>query len=529
MNMKTALLSVYDKTGIIEFATILNNRGFHLLSTGGTAKHLRNSGLKVQEISEYTEFPEILDGRLKTLHPKIYGGLLAKRDETAHLNLIDFYKMNCIDILVVNLYPFFEEISKSSCTLMTAIENIDIGGPAMIRAAAKNHGSKVNGVTVVTDPNDYDIVLNDMDVLGNNSHSLRFNFAKKAYLKTASYDAEISSYLSSFSESEPDKNSIPNQDYWPEIINLQVKKKETLRYGENPHQKAAFYSNIKPSIGLISNFHQFQGKKLSYNNIADADAAWECIRGFEKPACAIIKHANPCGVAIGTDSFDAYKKAFKTDPISSFGGTIAFNYKLDEKIFKILSEQFIETLIAPDYEKNVLLELKKKENIRVLKIPLGKDQNTLNIKQIGGGILVQTPDLENSYYNISHVVTKRFPNQSEIEDLNFAWHVSKHIKSNAIVFSKNGMTLGIGAGQMSRIDSVRLACIKAREAKLSLKGSVLASDAFFPFQDGLKLAISEGVSCIIHPGGSIRDKEIIEFADENNISMLITGIRHFRH
>ncbi|AFZ83841.1 phosphoribosylaminoimidazolecarboxamide formyltransferase [Candidatus Kinetoplastibacterium blastocrithidii TCC012E] len=530
MKIETALISVSNKTGIVEFAKSLISRKIRILSTGGTAKILKDAGLDAIEVSEYTGFPEILDGRVKTLHPKIHGGLLAKRDKKEHIDTIKEYGIDKIDILVVNLYPFNEAISKEECTFSNAIENIDIGGPAMLRAASKNHGNDTGGVTVIVDPNDYDSVINEIDKTGKTSYELRLALATKAFAHTAAYDGSITNYLSSLLDKAPKHNKTPDRQKWPEIITIQARKQQSLRYGENPHQTASFYTDEKIGQGLLSNYKQIQGKELSFNNISDADAAWECVSSFDKPACVIVKHANPCGVAIGDSIKDSYAKAFKTDPISAFGGIVAFNKIVDLETARIvINNQFLEVLLAPDFDDAAIKELSSKQNIRVLKISIGNSKNNFDAKRVGGGWLLQTPDSHDLCINDISIVTKRQPTKQEIDDLIFAWNVAKFVKSNAIVFASKGMTLGIGAGQMSRVDSARIASIKAIKSKLDLKNSAVASDAFFPFRDGLDVIIESGSSCVIQPGGSVRDDEVIDAANEHGIVMAITGIRHFRH
>lgn len=529
MKIETALLSVSDKTGIIEFARALASRGVRLLSTGGTARLLAESGLTVTEVAAHTGSPEILDGRVKTLHPKIHGGLLARRDSAEHLDTIAKHGIDRIDMLVVNLYPFRETIAKPNCSFADAVENIDIGGPAMLRAAAKNHGTDAGGVTVVIDPADYARVLNEMDQTGSTSYALRLELAAKTYAHTASYDGAIATYLTSLAEAAPAQEAAPARQDWPRTLTLQVQQAQALRYGENPHQKAAFYVDAQRAPGLLGNYRQLQGKELSYNNIADADAAWECVRSFDTPACVIVKHANPCGVAIAQDTLHAYQQAFKTDPTSAFGGIIAFNRPVDAATAEAVSSQFLEVLLAPAYDGAALAVLAAKKNVRVLEIPTGVGQNDFDIKRVGGGWLVQTPDAFQVPRDALKVVTKRQPTEQEMNDLTFAWKVAKYVKSNAIVFVGGGMTLGVGAGQMSRVDSARIASIKAENAGLTLAGSAVASDAFFPFRDGLDVVVAAGATCVIQPGGSVRDDEVIAAADEHGIAMVLTGTRHFRH
>jgi len=531
MNIQTALLSVSDKTGIVEFAQALAQRGVRLLSTGGTAKLLLQSGLEVTEVAEHTGSPEILDGRVKTLHPKIHGGLLARRDSAEHLKTIEEHGIDRIDLLVVNLYPFRETIAKPDCSFADAVENIDIGGPAMLRAAAKNHGTAEGGVAVVIDPLDYPRVLADIDgPAGAPSYGLRLELAAKVYAHTAAYDGAIAAYLSSLAEAEPAQQASPARDEWPRTLTLQIKQEQALRYGENPHQSAAFYVDQPLQAGLLGSLRQLQGKELSYNNIADADAAWECVRTLQECACVIVKHANPCGVAVADTPEQAYQKAYKTDPTSAFGGIIAFNRPVDVATAQaITSQQFVEVLLAPAYDAEALEVFAAKKNVRVLQIPAGQGANAFDVKRVGGGWLVQTPDDHQLTPAGLKVVTAKAPTEQQMQDLMFAWHVAKYVKSNAIVFTAQGMTVGVGAGQMSRIDSARIASIKASNAGLSLAGSAVASDAFFPFRDGLDVVAEAGATCVIQPGGSVRDDEVIAAADERGIAMVLTGVRHFRH
>jgi phosphoribosylaminoimidazolecarboxamide formyltransferase/IMP cyclohydrolase len=530
MKIQTALLSVSDKTGIVEFAHALAQRGVRLLSTGGTAKMLADAGLTVTEVASHTGSPEILDGRVKTLHPKIHGGLLARRDSAEHLATIEEHDIDRIDMLVVNLYPFRETIAKEGCSFADAVENIDIGGPAMLRAAAKNHGTAQGGVTVVIDPSDYPRVLAEMDgPLGGPSYGLRLELATKTYAHTAAYDGAIASYLSSLIDAEPAQDTAPERQSWPGTLTVQVKRHQVLRYGENPHQSAAFYVDHSVKAGLLGSYRQLQGKELSYNNIADADAAWECVRSFQTGACVIVKHANPCGVALGDSPLQAYQQAFKTDPTSAFGGIIAFNRPVDEATAVAVSSQFVEVLLAPGYSSEALAVFAAKKNVRVLEVPLGDGRNEFDIKRVGGGWLVQNPDDFQVAEADFKVVTKLAPTDEQMRDLVFAWKVAKYVKSNAIVFVGSGMTLGVGAGQMSRIDSARIASIKAENAGLTLAGSAVASDAFFPFRDGLDVVADAGATCVIQPGGSVRDNEVIAAADERGIAMVLTGARHFRH
>ena len=530
MKIQTALISVSDKSGVVDFAQALASRGVRILSTGGTARLLADAGIQVTEVAQHTGSPEILDGRVKTLHPKIHGGLLARRDSTEHMQALEQHGIERIDLLVVNLYPFRETIAKSGCTFADAIENIDIGGPAMLRAAAKNHGTPAGGVTVVIDPADYARVLADMDgPQGAPSYGLRLELAAKVYAHTAAYDGAIAAYLSSLAQAEPAQEAPAERNAWPRVLTLQLKQNQVLRYGENPHQQAAFYVDPAVAPGLLGSYTQLQGKELSYNNIADADAAWECVRSFESAACVIIKHANPCGVAVAPTPVEAYEKAFQTDPTSAFGGIIAFNRPIDVATAEAVSKQFVEVVLAPEYSSQAMAVFASKKNVRVLQVPLGDGRNAFDVKRVGGGWLVQNPDdflVPDAEFR---VVTKLQPTEAQMNDLLFAWKVAKYVKSNAIVFTGNGMTLGVGAGQMSRVDSARIASIKAQNAGLSLAGSAVASDAFFPFRDGLDVVVDAGAGCVIQPGGSIRDDEVIAAADERGIPMVFTGTRHFRH
>ncbi len=516
--IQRALISVSDKSDIVAFAQALSDKGVEILSTGGTAQLLRDHGISVTEVSDYTGFPEMMAGRVKTLHPKIHGGLLGRRgvDETV-MKEQDIYP---IDLLVVNLYPFEQTIAKPDCDLATAIENIDIGGPAMLRSAAKNH----TAVTVVVDTKDYDRILEEM--AANNgavSEATRFALACKVFAHTAHYDAAIANYLS-------------QNTAFPQTLSLQYQKVEAMRYGENPHQKAAFYAESSPKEVCIATATQLQGKALSYNNVADTDAALECVKSFnESPACVIVKHANPCGVAIGENILTAYHRAFKTDPTSAFGGIIAFNRALDAQTAKaIIDRQFVEVIIAPKIAEEAKPILATKTNVRVLtweNPPFNKGDigKTLDFKRVNGGLLVQERDLGVITAADLKIVTERQPTEKELQDLLFAWKVVKFVKSNAIVYCKDGMTIGIGAGQMSRVYSAKIAAIKAADEKLEVKGSIMASDAFFPFRDGIDAAADVGITAVIQPGGSMRDKEVIAAANEHDIAMVFTGMRHFRH
>ena len=519
--IKRALISVSDKRGVLEFAKILQNFGVEILSTGGTAKLFRDNAIPVTEVSDYTNFPEMLDGRVKTLHPKVHGGILGRRDLPEHVKAMQVAGIPNIDMVVVNLYPFRETIAKPDCTLDEAIENIDIGGPTMVRAAAKNHAH----VVIVTDPDDYAALAREMKSSdGAIGAEIRFALAKKAFSHTAEYDGAISNYLTALDASN-------QKQEFPERYNAQFIKVMDLRYGENPHQNAAFYRDASVPAGTLAGFTQLQGKELSYNNIADADAAWECVKTFETPACVIIKHANPCGVAADEGLLGAYEKAFKTDPTSAFGGIIAFNGEVGIEIVNAMSERkhFVEVLIAPSYTSEAKTALASKSNLRVLIVPLGDGVNSVEYKRVGGGLLVQGPDAMNVSASQLQVVTRKQPSPAQLADLIFAWRVAKFVKSNAIVFAGQGMTLGVGAGQMSRVDSTRIAAIKAANAGLSLQGSAVASDAFFPFRDGVDVLAEAGAACVIQPGGSIRDDEVIAAADEHGLALVLTGIRHFRH
>ena len=530
MSIKQALISVSDKTGVLEFAQGLAAQGVNLLSTGGTAKMLRDAGLTVTEIGDYTGFPEMLDGRVKTLHPKVHGGILARRDLAEHMATIAAHGIPTIDLVCVNLYPFAATIAKAGVTLEDAIENIDIGGPAMVRSSAKNY----NGVAIVTDPADYTPLLEEMKANGGALQlATRFNLAKKAFTHTARYDSMIANWLTGLDEGAEAKpaEAAPVPSIFPAKLQLAFDRTEILRYGENSHQQAAFYRDTTPLAGSIAAYTQLQGKELSYNNIADSDAAWECVKAFDVPACVIIKHANPCGVAIDGTLLGAYEKAFKTDSTSAFGGIIAFNGEVGLDVVEAMNarKHFVEVLIAPSFTAEAKAALAGKTNLRVLVVPLGNDLNKLELKRVGGGLLVQTADDFTAQASGLKVVTKVQPTAQQIEDLLFAERVAKFVKSNAIVFCGGGMTLGVGAGQMSRVDSTKIASIKATNAGLSLQGSVVASDAFFPFRDGLDVLAEAGATAVIQPGGSMRDEEVIAAADEHGIAMVFTGARHFRH
>ena len=522
-----ALLSVSDKTGIVEFATALHELGVQLLSTGGTAKLLADAKLPVTEVADHTGFPEMLDGRVKTLHPKVHGGLLARRDLPEHMAALTEHNIATIDLLVVNLYPFEATVAKPGCTLEDAIENIDIGGPAMVRSAAKNW----KDVGVLTDASQYAGVLAELKADGKLTDKTKFALSVAAFNRISQYDGAISDYLSGI-------QADGSHALFPAQSNGRFVKLQDLRYGENPHQQAAFYRDLYPAAGSLVSAKQLQGKALSYNNIADADAAWECVKSFIEPACVIVKHANPCGVAVGADGLDAYSKAFKTDPTSAFGGIIAMNSPLDGATALLISKQFVEVLMAPAYSAEALEVFKAKANVRVLQIDLpkpggktawDKGQNAVDVKRVGSGLLMQTADNHELTLADLKVVTTVKPNPAQLQDLLFAWKVAKFVKSNAIVFCANGMTMGVGAGQMSRLDSARIASIKAGHAGLSLAGTVVASDAFFPFRDGLDVVVDAGATCVIQPGGSMRDDEVIAAANERGVAMVYSGVRHFRH
>ena len=530
MKIAQALISVSDKAGVLEFAQGLAALGVKLLSTGGTAKLLKDAGLAVTEIGDYTGFPEMLDGRLKTLHPKVHGGILARRDLPAHLATIREHGIPTIDLVCVNLYPFAAAVAQPGVTLADAIENIDIGGPAMVRSAAKNYA----GVAIVTDPADYAPILGELKANGGALQlSTRFGLAKKAFTHTARYDSMIANWLTGepYGVEAAPQAAAAAPSIFPDRLQLAFDRVETLRYGENPLQQAAFYREPDPVAGSIAVYRQLQGKELSYNNIMDSDAAWECVKTFDAPSCVIVKHANPCGAAIASGLLQAYEKAFQTDSVSAFGGIIAFNGTVDVDVVEAMEarKHFVEVMIAPAFTGAAKALLQTKQNRRVLEVPLARDHHALELKRVGGGLLVQTPDTFDIRPENLKVVTQKAPTPAQIEDLLFACRVAKFVKSNAIVFCGNGMTLGVGAGQMSRVDSTRIACLKAGEAKLDLKGSVVASYAFFPFRDGVDMLATAGAVAVIQPGGSMRDEEVIAAANEHGLAMVITGARHFRH
>ncbi|MEY4695338.1 MAG: Bifunctional purine biosynthesis protein PurH [Pseudomonadota bacterium] len=531
-----ALISVSDKTGIVDLAKALHALGVSLISTGGTAKLLAEQGLPVTEVAEVTGFPEMLDGRVKTLHPKVHGGLLARRDTPEHMAALQAHHIDTIDLLIVNLYPFEATVAKPGCTLADAIENIDIGGPAMVRSAAKNW----KDVGIVTDASQYAEVLAELQASHAKgacrlSDKLRFALSVAAFNRISQYDGAISNYLSSvqFEAEKLSESYVPERAQFSGQFNEQYVKVQDLRYGENSHQQAAWYRDLAPAAGSLATGVQLQGKELSYNNIADADAAWECVKSFEAPACVIVKHANPCGVAVGAHPLEAYSKAFQTDPTSAFGGIIAFNRPVDKAAAEAVSKQFVEVLMAPDFSAEALEVFKSKVNVRLMKIALptsyGQVRNALETKRVGSGLLLQSADNHELALADLKIVTVKQPTPEELHDLLFAWKVAKFVKSNAIVFCKNGMTMGVGAGQMSRLDSARIASIKAAAAQLSLHNTVVASDAFFPFRDGLDVVVEAGATCVVQPGGSMRDQEVIDAANERGVAMVFTGVRHFRH
>ncbi len=519
MKIQRALLSVSDKTGLVDFARALAAAGVELLSTGGTARALRDAGLAVTDVADYTGFPEMLDGRVKTLHPKVHGGILARRDLAGHVAAMDRHGMGYIDLVCVNLYPFAATVARPH-TLDDAIENIDIGGPAMVRSAAKNY----RHVAIVTDPADYPALTGEMQASGGTlSDATRFALAKKAFSHTAAYDGAISNYLTALDEHHA-------RQAFGETLNLQFTRAQVCRYGENPHQAGAFYVEPNPSAGTIATARQIQGKELSYNNIADTDAALECVKQFDAaPACVIVKHANPCGVAYGANLMEAYDRAYKTDPESAFGGIIAFNGRLDgATAAAIVERQFVEVIVAPAVSADASSAVAAKKNVRLLECGAWSEAvKQLDMKRVAGGLLVQ--DADALLHAGLEVVTQRTPTDEEMDDLLFAWRVAKFVKSNAIVYAKDRMTIGVGAGQMSRVNSARIAAIKAEHAGLAVPGSVMASDAFFPFRDGIDQAHAAGIRAVIQPGGSMRDEEVIAAANEHGIAMVFTGTRHFRH
>jgi phosphoribosylaminoimidazolecarboxamide formyltransferase/IMP cyclohydrolase len=524
--IRRALISVSDKTGIVEFAQALAERGVDILSTGGTARLLAEQGIAVTEVSDYTGFPEMMDGRVKTLHPKVHGGVLGRRGQDD--DVMEKHGINPIDMVVVNLYPFAETVAKEGCTLADAVENIDIGGPTMVRSAAKNH----KDVTIVVNASDYDRVIAEMDA---NDKSLtletRFDLAIAAFEHTAAYDGMIANYFGTMVPSYGENKEGDEESKFPRTFNQQFEKKQDMRYGENSHQAAAFYVEANPQEASVSTARQIQGKALSYNNIADTDAALECVKEFNEPACVIVKHANPCGVALGKDILEAYNRAYQTDPTSAFGGIIAFNQELDaETATAIVERQFVEVIIAPSVSAEAIEVVAAKKNVRLLECGEWTTKTTgFDVKRVNGGLLVQDRDQGMVSLNDLKVVSKRQPTEEELKDALFCWKVAKFVKSNAIVYAKGDMTIGVGAGQMSRVYSAKIAGIKAADEGLEVAGSVMASDAFFPFRDGIDAAAEAGIKCVIQPGGSMRDDEVIAAADEHGMAMIFTGMRHFRH
>ncbi|EOV0871459.1 bifunctional phosphoribosylaminoimidazolecarboxamide formyltransferase/IMP cyclohydrolase [Vibrio parahaemolyticus] len=524
--IRRALISVSDKTGIVEFAQALVERGVDILSTGGTARLLAEQGIAVTEVSDYTGFPEMMDGRVKTLHPKVHGGVLGRRGQDDEV--MAKHGINPIDMVVVNLYPFAETVAKDGCTLADAVENIDIGGPTMVRSAAKNH----KDVTIVVNASDYDRVIAEMDA---NDKSLtletRFDLAIAAFEHTAAYDGMIANYFGTMVPSYGENKEGDEESKFPRTFNQQFEKKQDMRYGENSHQAAAFYVEANPQEASVSTARQIQGKALSYNNIADTDAALECVKEFNEPACVIVKHANPCGVALGKDILEAYNRAYQTDPTSAFGGIIAFNQELDaETATAIVERQFVEVIIAPSVSAEAIEVVAAKKNVRLLECGEWSTKTTgFDVKRVNGGLLVQDRDQGMVSLDDLKVVSKRQPTEEELKDALFCWKVAKYVKSNAIVYAKGDMTIGVGAGQMSRVYSAKIAGIKAADEGLEVAGSVMASDAFFPFRDGIDAAAEAGIKCVIQPGGSMRDDEVIAAADEHGMAMIFTGMRHFRH
>ncbi|RAU17788.1 bifunctional phosphoribosylaminoimidazolecarboxamide formyltransferase/inosine monophosphate cyclohydrolase [Nitrincola tibetensis] len=519
--VRRALISVSDKTGILDFARALTERGVEILSTGGTYKLLLDNQISAVEVSDYTGFPEMMDGRVKTLHPKIHGGILGRRGQDDAI--MQEHNISAIDMVIVNLYPFAQTIARPDCDLAMAIENIDIGGPTMVRSAAKNH----KDVAIVVNASDYDVIIQELDENKGLSHKTRFDLAVKAFEHTAAYDGMIANYLGAIIEGDEELPSA-----FPRTFNTQFIKAQEMRYGENPHQKAAFYVEANPSEPSVATARQVQGKALSYNNVADTDAALECVKPFRDPACVIVKHANPCGVAIGENLLDAYNRAFLTDPTSAFGGIIAFNRELDGKTAQaIVDRQFVEVIIAPSVTQEASEIVAAKPNVRLLECGQWDSQpsKSLDYKRVNGGLLIQDRDLGMIDASQLKIVTKRQPSEQEIRDLLFCWEVAKFVKSNAIVYARDGQTIGIGAGQMSRVYSARIAAIKAADEGLEVKGSVMASDAFFPFRDGIDSAAEAGITAVIQPGGSMRDQEVIDAANEHGMAMVFTGMRHFRH
>ncbi|WP_026971938.1 bifunctional phosphoribosylaminoimidazolecarboxamide formyltransferase/IMP cyclohydrolase [Aliagarivorans marinus] len=524
--IRRALISVSDKTGIVEFSRALAAQGVEILSTGGTAKLLAAEGIAVIEVSDYTGFPEMMDGRVKTLHPKVHGGVLGRRGTDDAV--MDEHGINPIDMVVVNLYPFAATVANPDCTLEDAVENIDIGGPTMVRSAAKNH----KDVTIVVNASDYDRVLSEMgENNGSLTHATRFDLAIAAFEHTAAYDGMIANYFGTMVPSYGDNKEGDEESKFPRTFNSQFVKKQDMRYGENSHQAAAFYVESNIEEASVSTARQIQGKALSFNNIADTDAALECVKEFAEPACVIVKHANPCGVALGEDILEAYDRAYQTDPTSAFGGIIAFNRELDAKTAEaIVSRQFVEVIIAPSVAADAVEVVAAKKNVRLLECGQWDTKTTgLQLKRVNGGLLVQDRDQGMVALDDLKVVSKRQPSEDELRDALFCWKVAKYVKSNAIVYAKGNMTIGVGAGQMSRVYSAKIAGIKAADENLEVAGSVMASDAFFPFRDGIDAAAEAGITCVIQPGGSMRDQEVIDAADEHGMAMVFTGMRHFYH
>ncbi|ELD1800076.1 bifunctional phosphoribosylaminoimidazolecarboxamide formyltransferase/IMP cyclohydrolase [Vibrio fluvialis] len=524
--IRRALISVSDKTGIVEFAKALSERGVDILSTGGTARLLAEQGIAVTEVSDYTGFPEMMDGRVKTLHPKVHGGILGRRGQDD--DVMNTHAINPIDMVVVNLYPFAQTVANPNCPLADAVENIDIGGPTMVRSAAKNH----KDVTIIVNASDYDRVIAEMDA---NDQSLtldtRFDLAIAAFEHTAAYDGMIANYFGTMVPSDGENKEGDEESKFPRTFNQQFIKKQDMRYGENSHQDAAFYVEANPEEASVSTARQIQGKALSYNNIADTDAALECVKEFAEPACVIVKHANPCGVALGGDILEAYNRAYQTDPTSAFGGIIAFNRELDAATATaIVERQFVEVIIAPSVSAEAIDVVAAKKNVRLLECGEWHSKTTgFDVKRVNGGLLVQDRDQGMVTLSDLKVVSQRQPTEEELKDALFCWKVAKYVKSNAIVYAKGDMTIGVGAGQMSRVYSAKIAGIKAADEGLEVAGSVMASDAFFPFRDGIDAAAEAGIKCVIQPGGSMRDDEVIAAADEHGMAMIFTGMRHFRH
>lgn len=529
--IRRALISVSDKTGIVAFAQALAAKGVDILSTGGTARLLAENGLKVTEVSDHTGFPEMMDGRVKTLHPKVHGGILGRRGQDD--GVMEQHDIAPIDMVVVNLYPFAETVAKPDCTLEDAVENIDIGGPTMVRSAAKNH----KDVTIIVNASDYDRVLAEIDAnQGSLTLKTRFDLAISAFEHTAAYDGMIANYFGtmvpSYGENaEGEEPSPENKSQFPRTFNQQFEKKQDMRYGENSHQAAAFYVEKAPQEASVATATQLQGKALSYNNIADTDAALECVKEFDQPACVIVKHANPCGVALGDTQLEAYDRAYKTDPTSAFGGIIAFNQELDGETAKaIIARQFVEVIIAPRISEAAKAVVAEKKNVRLLECGEWRTKTSgYDVKRVNGGLLVQDRDQGMVSLDDLKVVSQRQPSEDELRDALFCWKVAKYVKSNAIVYAKGNMTIGVGAGQMSRVYSAKIAGIKAADENLEVAGSVMASDAFFPFRDGIDAAAEAGITCVIQPGGSMRDEEVIAAANEHGMAMVFTGMRHFRH